>query len=115
MGLLGQTDTMGYDNSPIENQDFPGWVLTTSDGTQYNITRGSPNYVTIPDPNSSGDNIVARVYGPPALTKIVEGLGRPNCNQFKQHCPLCPQWHQYLYGDLQPGRPGAHYRHLRSQ
>ena len=67
-----ETDTLG-DNSPIENQDFPGWVLTTSDGTQYYITRGSPNTVTIPDP--SGASIFARVYGPPALTSIVERSG----------------------------------------
>jgi len=63
-------------NAPIENQDFPGWILTTQpDGTQYYITRGSPNGVTYADPNNPGSYIYARVYGPPMLTQIVQRSG----------------------------------------
>jgi RHS repeat-associated protein len=58
-------------NAPIENQDFPGWILTTSDGTQYQITRGSPtDLIYIPD--SSEPPRTARLYGPPTLTRIID-------------------------------------------
>jgi RHS repeat-associated protein len=63
----------GGQQSTMDNYDMPGWILTTPDQTQYYITRGSGrtvNYLT-----SDGLPQVAKVYGTPKLTKIVEHSG----------------------------------------
>src|SRR6202034_4027742 len=60
------------DGSTYDNFDVPGWVLTTTDGTQYNITRGSANPVSYVD---SGVSVTALVYGTPTLTSIVQTNG----------------------------------------
>ncbi len=63
-------------SAPLENQDLPGWILTTQpDGTEYFITRGSPTNIAYPDANNPGSSISATVYGSPTLTKIVERAG----------------------------------------
>jgi RHS repeat-associated protein len=64
----GSDLSTGY--APFESQDFPGWVLTTADGTKYKITRGKAQNVYCLDPNGSNQFIAARVYGPPKLTEI---------------------------------------------
>ena len=48
--------------------------MQTLDGTQYFITRGSPNTVSF-DTTGNGTYKNVRVYGPPALTKIVQRSG----------------------------------------
>ena len=54
--------------------DVPGWELMTQDGTQYHITRGTPNNVVY-DTTGWGNFVNVRAYGPPALTKIVQRTG----------------------------------------
>jgi RHS repeat-associated protein len=62
------------DNTGFETYDFAGFVLTAPDGTQYCITRGTPNNV-IYDTTGNGNYINVRAYGPPALSKIVQRSG----------------------------------------
>ena len=64
----GSDLTTGY--APFESQDFPGWILTTADGTKYHISRGTTNNVICLDPNGSGNYVSARVCGAPKLTEI---------------------------------------------
>ena len=60
---------------PIQNQDFPGWILTNQvDGTQYYLYRGSATNIAY-DPNNDGSYVYARVYGQPQLTQIVQRSG----------------------------------------
>jgi RHS repeat-associated protein len=54
--------------------DVPGWELVTQDGTQYHITRGTPDNVVY-DTTGWGNFVNVRAYGPPALTKIVQRTG----------------------------------------
>lgn len=60
-----------FGDAPFDNQDIPGWVLTTkADGIKYYITRSFTNNVYCLDPAGSGLFISARVCGPPKLTKV---------------------------------------------
>ena len=55
---------------------MPGWILTTlPDNTKYYITRGPQQNVVFTDPSNPGSFISAAVYGPPALSQIVEPSG----------------------------------------
>ena len=74
--VWGNVGTEEGTSAPLENQDLPGWVLTTQpDGTEYFITRGSPTNIIYPNPINGDLAISATVYGPPMLTKIVERSG----------------------------------------
>jgi RHS repeat-associated protein len=64
----------GRGNTTYDTYDVPGWVLTTQDGTVYNITRGQPISVSY-DPDEDGGNIDIEAYGPPQLTSIVQRTG----------------------------------------
>lgn len=70
-----QDSDMSFGNAPMQNQDFPGWILTTTpDDTKYYITRPfEDDLLYLPDPNQPLGT--AQVYGPPTLTKIVEHTG----------------------------------------
>ncbi len=79
--VLCWTDTIGqawdYNDVPLQNQDFPGWILTTQpDNTRYYITRGSPTNVACSI--IYGVPVYARVYGAPKLTQIVSRSGDTN-------------------------------------
>ncbi len=67
------TSQDGNNDVPIENQDFPGWILTTKpDNTQYYLRRGSATNIVY---GADGSPVYARVYGPPKLTEIDEHSG----------------------------------------
>ena len=66
---------IGGENSTFENCDMPGWNLQTVDGTVYQIRRGPGSYVVYDNPDNPGQSISARVYGPPALSAIVQRSG----------------------------------------
>jgi RHS repeat-associated protein len=57
--------------STFVNNDVPGWVLTTQDGTKYNITRGQPQHI-VWDKAGDGNYIYVTAYGTPTLTSIVD-------------------------------------------
>jgi RHS repeat-associated protein len=64
----------GGGNFTFQNHDIGGWVLTNSDGTQYFITRGTPNHVDY-FPEGVFIPIDICAYGPPALTQIIQRTG----------------------------------------
>jgi RHS repeat-associated protein len=73
-GLTWGDSGSGIGSAPLENQDIQGWVLTTQDGTKYNITRGPAQNVAW-DKNGDGNAVNVRAYGPPKLTSIVQRTG----------------------------------------
>lgn len=58
---------------PMDNYDFPAFVLTTADGTRYNITRENTGaYVT---QNETGSYYTVQTYGKPKLSHIIQRSG----------------------------------------
>ena len=60
-------------SSTVENYEFPGYILTMQDGTEYRIDRESLGEKTFVGGTSWGN--YAHVYGPGRLTEIISRSG----------------------------------------
>jgi RHS repeat-associated protein len=65
----GQSDVAAF-----ENQDVPGWLLQTQDGTIFTIERGAPLGIVCTDLSYS-TNYLVTTYGQPKLTTIQQRTG----------------------------------------
>ena len=75
-GISGNEDLYYWQASgpwtPMEAYDFPGFTLTTKDGTQYKILRDSEFDHFIDD---GGEGYYVQAYGPPYLSEIDQRSG----------------------------------------
>jgi len=74
--LTGDPDLVYWDatgpETPWQNYDFPGFVLTTLDGTQYKIKREDLDDHFVLDGSVGGGGYYVQAYGQPYLYQIVD-------------------------------------------